>query len=190
LKFLIEIAAAGAGTSNRRHQPTEGSRLIRHAFIFNLTVASLVVAALPARAVDLHAYWDQRCGTCHGHAAQFARQFLTVKDGKLQGRHHVDDLVRFLPNHYLPADMVAPVTAMLLAQVTTEPRFKAQCGRCHETAAALARKSLALRNGILVNRKTGKPTSEFLNGHARLDLADVPFFVDVLTRVTREVAAR
>jgi hypothetical protein len=152
--------------------------------------APLIMLQSAARAIDLHAYWDDHCGSCHGHAAAFARNFLAVKDRRLQGRHHVNDLARFLANHYLPADMVAPVTAMLIAQVTTKPRFKARCGRCHETAAALARRSLTLRDGVLVSRATGKPTAEFLNGHARLSAAEVPFFADVLTRVTREVEGR
>jgi hypothetical protein len=159
-----------------------------------LILAMLLVLITPlqssARTIDLHAYWDDRCAECHGHSAAFARRFLTVKDGRLQGRHHVHDLQRFLMNHYLPPDMVAPVTAMLMAQVTTEPRFEKQCGRCHDTAAALARKALTLRDGVLINRATGKPTAEFLKGHQGLSAAEVPFFVGVLMRVTREVEGR
>jgi hypothetical protein len=140
-----------------------------------------------ALAVDLHDYWDRNCANCHGHSAEFSRRFLSEQAGKLQGRHHVDDLAVFLRNHYLPADLVEPVTAMLLAQVTTEPRFISQCSRCHENAATLARDTLALRDGTLVSRTNGRPIAEFLNGHAGLKSADVPFFLDVLTRVTREV---
>jgi len=147
----------------------------------------LALSLSGARAVDLHALWDQRCANCHGHAGEFARRFLGQRDGKLQGRHHVDDLAVFLRNHYLPADLIEPVSAMLLAQVTTEPRYRSQCGRCHENAAALARATLTLRDGVLVSRKSGRPIAELLNGHARLPAADVPFFVEVLTRVTREV---
>ncbi len=158
-----------------------------------ILAVSLVLITLlqsSARAIDLHAYWDDRCADCHGHSAAFARKFLTAKDGRLQGHDHVHDLQRFLMNHYLPPDMVAPVTAMLMAQVTTEPQFKERCGRCHETAAALARKALTLRDGVLIDRTTGKPTAEFLNGHQGVSAAEVPFFVGVLTRVTREVEGR
>ncbi len=154
-----------------------------------LIVALVAASTVGAGALDLHAYWDSNCATCHGHSADFARRFLAVKDGKLQGRHHVDNLATFLSHHYLPADLVAPITAMLQAQVSTSPRFKAACGGCHETAATLVRETLALRDGVLVNRNTGRPTVEFLRGHAGLTAADVPAFVETLERVTREVGA-
>ena len=140
-----------------------------------------------AAAIDLHEYWDRNCANCHGHAAGFARRFLTVKDGRLRGQHHVDNLNVFLGNHYLARDLIAPVTAMLAAQAMTEPRFRNECGRCHASAAALARESLSLRDGVLVSRTSGFPTAEFLSGHARIKPADVPIFVDVLTRVLNEV---
>lgn len=150
-------------------------------------VVLAAVGAGNAAAVDLHEYWDRNCASCHGHAAAFARRFLTVKDGNLQGRHHVDDLDVFLRNHYLARDLIGPVTAMLAAQVMAEPRFRNECGRCHENAVTLARQSLSLRDGVLVNRASGLPTAEFLSHHARIKPADVPVFVDVLTRVTNEV---
>jgi hypothetical protein len=155
-----------------------------------LALVVLVVFAAGAgnaAAVDLHEYWDRSCANCHGHAAAFARRFLTVKDGKLQGRHHVDNLDLFLGNHYLAGDLIAPVTAMLAAQVMTGPRFHNECGRCHASAATLAREKLSLRDGVLVSRASGLPTAEFLSGHARIKPADVPVFVDVLTRVMNEV---
>lgn len=151
-----------------------------------VAIAFTAAGAGKAAEVDLHGYWDGRCASCHGHAAAFARRFLTVKDGKLEGRHHVDDLETFLANHHLARDLIGPVTEMLAAQVTTEPRFRDECGRCHTSAAELARKSLSLRNGVLVSRAGGQPTAEFLAGHARIRPGDVPFFVDVLTRVVRE----
>jgi hypothetical protein len=153
-----------------------------------ITLIALAAAgAASAAEVDLHGYWDRNCASCHGHAAAFARRFLTVRDGKLQGRHHVGDLEIFLANHYLARDLIAPVSEMLAAQVSTEPRFRNECGRCHPSAAELARKSLALRDGALVSRSSGQATAQFLSGHARIKPADVPFFVDVLTRVTKEV---
>ncbi len=153
-----------------------------------LVMAIVLTAAGAGKAaeVDLHGYWDGRCASCHGHAATFARRFLKVTDGKLQGRHHVDDLETFLSNHHLSPDLIAPVTAMLAAQVTTEPRFRNECGRCHTSAAELARKSLSLRNGVLVSRASSRPAAEFLTSHARIEPEDVPFFVEVLTRVVRE----
>jgi hypothetical protein len=60
-----------------------------------LIAAVLTVPAQAATGVDLHRMWDDRCFECHGHAAEFARRSLSVFDGQLQGRHHVDDLSRF-----------------------------------------------------------------------------------------------
>ena len=151
-----------------------------------IAIALTAAGAGNAAEVDLHRYWDGRCASCHGHAADFARKFLTVKNGKLQGRHHVDDLEAFLANHHLSRDLIGPVTEMLTAQVTTEPRFRNECGRCHTSAAELARKSLSLRSGVPVGRSSGQPTAEFLAGHARIKPEDVPFFVDLLTRLAKE----
>jgi hypothetical protein len=166
--------------------------IAQHNWLARLALAlALTAACAPsASALDLHAYWDKNCASCHGHAADFARRFLTVKEGKLQGRHHVENLDVFLANHYLDRDLIAPATEMLKAQVSTQPRFRTECGRCHENAAALARDSLALRDGILVSRNSGRPTAEFLAGHARIKPADVPFFVDVLSRVVKEIGAQ
>jgi hypothetical protein len=171
-------------------RPGGGCRRAEVAAMKVLFVTMVVLAtagAGSAAAVDLHEYWDRDCANCHGHAAAFARRFLTVEDGRLHGRHHVDDLEVFLRNHYLARDLIAPVTAMLAAQVVTEPRFRKECGGCHTSAAALARKSLSLRDGVLVSRASGLPTAKFLSSHAGIKPEDVPVFVDVLTRVTHEV---
>lgn len=154
------------------------------------TMAIAIAFGSAAAALDLHEYWDKNCGNCHGHSATFARTFLTEKDGKLQGRHHVDNLDVFLGNHYLDRDLVAPVIGMLLAQASSDPRFRNECGRCHENAATLARESLTLRDGKLVSRTTGRSTADFLSRHARIKPDDVPFFTEVLTRVTREVEGK
>ena len=140
-----------------------------------------------ATAIDLHRFWDQTCAECHGHSADFSRRFLTVEDGRLTGRHHKDDLLSFLSNHHLPPDLVAPVHDMLQAQASTEPRFRDRCGSCHETAAALARDSLTIQDGVLYGKGTGHPVAEFLKRHGRLQSNEIPFFVDLLTRVEREV---
>jgi hypothetical protein len=149
--------------------------------------AAVAFMAADAAADDLHYYWDQVCGDCHGHAGDFARRFLPVEDGKLVGQHHKDDLLRFLQNHYLPPDRVVPVHDMLLAQAGTEPRFKEKCGSCHETAAGLARESLVIRDRVLSGEESGRSVAEFLKRHGRLQPTEFPFFVDLLTRVEREV---
>jgi hypothetical protein len=149
----------------------------------------LLQAAAPVDATDLHRFWEQTCGDCHPHAGAFAQRFLAVRDGKLQGDHHKDDLLVFLSHHYLPQNLVQPMYDMLLAQASTPPRFKERCGRCHVSAADLARESLVVRDGVLQSRESGRPVAEFLPRHAKLSLTpeETAFFVDLLTRVEREV---
>jgi hypothetical protein len=145
----------------------------------------LLVAGADGR--DLHRLWDDRCADCHGHSGDFARKFLSVSNGDLQGRHHVDDLRRFMKNHYPSNNEVDAIYDMLLAQANTPPRFKEECTRCHETAASLVRDTLQLRDDALVSRETGRPVREFLDHHRKLKQDDVEFFVALLTRVAKEV---
>ena len=156
-------------------------------------LATALVTALtglgPAGAVDLHATWDGRCAECHGHSADFARRFLRVDAGRLSGPHHGADLPVFLAHHYLDPALVTRMLAMLQEQVTVEPRYRERCLGCHGTAAALARETLALRDGQLVGVGSGRPVAGFLTGHARLGADEVAFFVELLRRVEREVHA-
>ncbi|MBK1838683.1 hypothetical protein JHL17_14785 [Azospirillum sp. YIM B02556] len=152
-------------------------------------IAPALLLAGPGGSTDLHRFWEQTCGDCHRHAGDFARRYLTVRDGRLEGGHHKDDLLVFMGHHYLPQDLVQPMYEMLLAQATTSPRFKERCGRCHESAADLARETLVIRDGMLLGRESGRAVAEFLPRHAKLGLTaeETAFFVDLLTRVEREV---
>ena len=93
----------------------------------------------------------------------------------------------FLRNHGVPGPRVKPVYDMLLAQAGTDQRFKTKCGGCHETAAGLVRDTLVVRDGVLQGRESGRPVADFLKRHGKLAPDEVPFFVDLLTRVEREV---
>jgi hypothetical protein len=153
-------------------------------------LAGLCASWAGVAATDLHAYWDGRCRSCHGDAGPFARSTLGVDAaGRLQGRHHAAaDLDRFLRQHYLDDELVAPVTAMLVAQVSARPLFAQHCARCHGTAADFARKSLELRGGALVGKASGRPVDAFLSSHAGLPPEQAPEMVKALTRVLGEVA--
>lgn len=150
-------------------------------------VAAPWASAAPAH-IDLHAYWDQRCQDCHGHSSEFARRSLQVEKGRLVGVHHRSDLPLFLRNHYLSDDLVAPVSAMLMAQLQTAPLFGAKCARCHDTAAEFARKSLTLTDGVLVGKSSGRSVADYLTSHGGLKPSEVPVVVDSLTRVQKEVS--
>lgn len=157
------------------------------AFMALPVVAS--AAGAPARLPDLHAYWDDRCASCHGDAGPFARQTLRVDQGRLVGRHHVDDLDEFLRHHMPAAGLQAPVVAMLTAQVSTPPTFKAECGACHGAASGFARQSLLRRDGVLVGRSSGRPVTDMLRSHGGLAPEEIAPMAQTLERVHREVGA-
>lgn len=161
-------------------------RRLRPAYLL-LFLAVLFSPAHATTGLDLHKLWHNHCYDCHGHAGDFARAFLSVSDGELQGRHHVDGLRMFLSHHYLVESEVGPVYEMLLAQANTPPRFQDECSLCHHTAAEFVRNSLDLRDGTLYSRKDGTPTRHFLEGHRKLNSEDVEFFIEQLTRVAREI---
>ena len=155
-----------------------------------VTVAALLCTLGGPGAVagaDLHAFWDQRCQSCHDHAADFARRTLSVENGKVLGRHHRDDLARFLRNHGLAGGQVEPMLAMLAAQIETTPVFAPKCGGCHGTAADFARRSLESRDGVLTGRANGKPVAAFLKSHGGLAADQIAPLVQTLTRVLGEV---
>lgn len=156
-----------------------------------LMFAALLPLTMPATAGpdgrDLHAYWDGRCKDCHGDSATFARSTLRVEQGRLLGRHHGAELSNFLQHHYLADELVAPVTAMLAAQVATPPLFKQHCAGCHDSAADFARKSLALQGGVLTGKASGKPVADYLRSHGGLPPAEIPAMVKTLQRVLGEV---
>jgi hypothetical protein len=146
-----------------------------------------ILPVVGATDIDLHWLWENRCVDCHGHAGEFAREFLTDANGELQGRHHVHDLRHFMQNHYLNADEVDAVYNMLLAQTRTQARFKNECSRCHGSAATFVRQSLKLRDGQLTSLQSGRSIRKYLATHQDLKPNDVEFFVKQLTRVANEV---
>lgn len=149
---------------------------------------TLLAASHPAGsdAADLHKFWEQRCQECHGHAGPFARETLSIEQGKLVGRRH-DDLKQFLKSHRVPASLMTPVYNMLLAQTKLKPQFKAACGTCHKTAADLVRESVELRDGVLHGRASDRPVADYLKGHATIRDDEIPLFIELLTRIEREV---
>lgn len=151
-----------------------------------LIIVLLLSPVLVVSAQDLHKLWDDRCVTCHGHAGEFSRKFLSVHNGKLQGRHHVDNLKLYLNNHYLSGHAVEPVYNMLLAQASNKPRFKNECSMCHKDAASFVRETLVFSDGVLVSRKLKTSVRDFLGGHRKLQPEDVDFYMKQLTRIAHE----
>ncbi len=151
------------------------------------SVAVVGTAASFAADRDLHAYWDGRCASCHGHAAQFARKFLRVESGRLIGTHHKDGVEAFLAHHYLTAELHAPVVSMLKAQVQSPPVFAAKCAGCHGTAADFARASLRLEKDVLIGKRSGKPVVDYLKTHGGVNANEAATVVESLRRLVTEV---
>jgi hypothetical protein len=158
-----------------------------HALVIVGLAVWLWWAVPPAAAVDLHHFWDQRCGGCHGHAGEFARRYLKVESGKLVGRHHTDNLRLFLGQHEMSGAIADEIYAMLLAQASTAPVYQEKCRSCHQNAAELARSSLVANGATVVGRQSGRPLADFLPSHARLTAGELSVLVESLTRVYREV---
>jgi hypothetical protein len=152
-----------------------------------LLAAAAAFAGAATAGTDLHDMWDGRCKDCHGHAGTFARQTLHIDGGRLAGRHHgADELPRFLRNHYLADEWVEPVMQMLVAQAATAPTFAQRCSNCHGTAAEFARRSLAMKDGQLIGRASGRTVAETLRNHGGLAAADIEPMVRTLIRVLAE----
>ena len=158
---------------------------MRIAILF--TSMLLAIPAVRAIDTDLHWRWHDSCAACHGYAGDFARKFLSVSGGELQGVHHVNNLRLFLHNHYLADNEVDAIYNMMLAQATNQARFKNECASCHGTAADFVRSSLELRDGVLYSHDSARSVSSFLEHHRGLTSDDVEFYVNLLTRIAHEV---
>jgi hypothetical protein len=152
-----------------------------------LLLCSLGATCLGAtERIDLHALWDDRCAECHGHSGDFARRFLQISDGRLQGRHHVDNLQLFISQHYSTPAQAAAIYAMLQAQTATPPLFRQHCSRCHDSAASLVRSTAILRDGVLLSNHSGQPMHQFLSEHRNLSAQEIDFYHRLLTRIATE----
>ena len=156
---------------------------------------SMIVAALlaaPAAAEDLHALWDGQCGGCHGHAGDFARQSLELRDGALFGQVSGRPVAEYLIRHNggYAAEQIAALQAMLIAQAGTPPEFQVHCGQCHDSAAQLVRDWVTRRDGGLVARGSGLPLETFLRRHGGADADSRARIIEALTRVAAEVNHR
>lgn len=151
-----------------------------------------VLAALPAGAEDLHALWDGQCGGCHGHAGDFARQTLDLRDGVIFGRVSGQKLDDFLVRHnggYSPARITA-LADMLAGQMGRGPEFRAHCGGCHDTAAQLVRDWVVRRDGVLVGLASGRPLADFLRRHGGADDDSRARIIESLNQIETEINHR
>lgn len=143
-----------------------------------------------AAARDPYASWENRCEECHGDADEFARKYLWVVDGQLQGQHHIDNLDMFLGNHYLPSHEIATITDMLQAQANDMDRFGHECGGCHKGVEEFVRASINTWGDEPSGVESGIAISEFLLSHQNLQASDAEFFKRLIDRVVSQISKR
>ena len=152
-------------------------------------LAMLLISSFPGYADvnDGYATWDDRCEECHGDADEFARKYMWLIDGQLQGRHHIDDLHLFLAKHYIPAYRIDAVSEMLQANANTLVRFGDECGSCHGSPQEFVHKSIASRISGLAGVESGLPVEEFLPTHQGMSEADAEFYTRLIIRVSEQI---
>jgi hypothetical protein len=152
-------------------------------FAAGLLATILGTAKVPAETLDLHRLFEQRCGRCHGHAGDFAREKLSIVDGVLRGRR--PDLMLFLQRHHGPqsAAEAEGLYRLFFRQVEAGGEFKLRCRICHDSASELVRDRLVVVDGALRGRYTGNDIRAFLVGHGRLNAEGAAFFDDALLQI-------
>ena len=141
-----------------------------------LTLSTVTMAA------DPHVLFESRCGACHGHSGAFAHETLILSDGDVRSALTGRDMAAFLPTHRgaLTADEAELLLDMFRRQITWGGVFQARCRVCHDSARALARHDLVIREGRLLGRYTGRDIADFLAGHGRADSAEQVILIEML----------
>lgn len=134
-------------------------------------------------AANAPAIWDDRCEECHGDAEAFSVKYLWNIEGQLQGQHHVEDLERYLSNHYVPRYARDAIRDMLLAVANSPLRFDSECSGCHGDAAEFVAKSIWVRGKRVTALDSGLDIREFLPGHHDLQPEDISFFLKLFSRI-------
>lgn len=132
--------------------------------------------------VDGKAVWDNKCEECHGDPAKFAAKYLWNIDGQLQGQHHVEDLDRYLRQHYVPGYAFDSVRTMLLQRSNSPVTFDAACAECHGELAGFVEKSIWVRGNQVTGMESGKDIRKFLPTHQNLQARDVSFYLKLFAR--------
>lgn len=119
--------------------------------------------------LDFHRIFEARCASCHGHAGPFAQSVLRL-DGDTLLRSDGRPLAPFLKTHMggLSTEELNLFIETFRNQVGSGGLYRETCIYCHDRAYEFARKTLILKDGVLMGRYSGYLTGEFLQSHARL----------------------
>jgi hypothetical protein len=157
-------------------------------FILVIVLICAIWGAVPqsglAQDIDMHAVFEARCQSCHGHSGAFARDRLAVVDGQVVGSRG-QSLMNFLQGHQggLSGTEAALLLNMFRAQIDSGALFRERCLTCHDTARTFVRLNLILRDGVLTGRYSDRPVAPFLPGHARLTAVEAEEMTEALTSI-------
>ena len=77
-----------------------------------------------------------------------------------------------------------------LQAASTSQRYEDECSECHGKAAEFVAEWLEFRDGKLIGMGSEKAVAEFLKKHQGLKQPDVDYYVDLLTRVAKEIGLK
>lgn len=149
-----------------------------------LAAGLAMLAASGAAAANFHEIFETRCAACHGdHAGPFARSSLVEREGTLTGARTGRPVREFLARHAggLSGEEIALFVDVFTAQLRSGGFYQERCGICHDRAYEFARLRLALRDGRLVGRYSGRDIAGFLPGHARMTGEEARRMLEALT---------
>lgn len=138
--------------------------------------------SLDVASIDGVAIWNNKCEECHGDPANFSTKYLWNIDGQLQGQHHVDDLDRYLRQHYVPGYAFDSIRSMLLQRANSPDRFNSECAECHGELDGFVDKSIWVRGNQVTGMDSGRDMREFLPTHHGITDQDVSFYLKLFAR--------
>ncbi|KAB2920750.1 MAG: hypothetical protein F9K29_00290 [Hyphomicrobiaceae bacterium] len=152
--------------------------------LLSLLAALGLLSTAAAQTIDPHRVYEERCAKCHApHAADFAREAMEAKDGKIVARQSRRELSAILPRHRGTQQTEAEVRAlidMFARNLSSGSLYQRKCIVCHDKARDFARSRLIIDQGALKGRYSGYLIEDFLQGHGRLTEAEVGQMVATL----------
>ena len=113
-EFARHFLSVADGTLHGQHPDRDLRLFLRNHYLAGSHQVDAVYSMLLAQASS-QAQFQAKCGTCHGKAAQFARESLVRRDGTLYGRHSERPLNEFLQQHRrLEVDEIAFFVKLLI----------------------------------------------------------------------------
>lgn len=134
--------------------------------------------------VDPHAVYEKGCYSCHTeHAADLARQRLTVKANKLIVARTGKVLSAILKSHHgvkLKADELASINQLFRNGIAWGGVYQHRCAGCHDKAVTLARAGLKLDGEKVIVTKTGADVRDLLKTHGEATVGEIDTLVAML----------